>query len=93
MGLNEDEKTVARYALLPNLPPLTRDGLVLADSHYDSGPLHAQVCEPRGVWLVHPLRGQQRVRGRFRDREMRQMPASRRALVAPAVRAPQSALS
>jgi hypothetical protein len=67
--------------LLPNLPPLTRDGLVLADSHYDSGPLHAQVCEPRGLCLVHPLRGQHRVGGKNRWWKLRQMPPSRRALV------------
>jgi hypothetical protein len=81
MGLNEDEKTVARHALLPNLPPLTRDGLVLADSHYDSGPLHEQVCEPRGLWLVHPLRGQHRAVGKNRWWKLRQMPPTRRALV------------
>jgi Transposase DDE domain len=81
MGLNEDEKTVARHALLPNLPPLTPDALVLADSHYDSGPLHAQVCEPLGLRLVHPLQGQQRAVGRYRARKLRQMPPSRRALV------------
>ena len=89
MGLNEDEKTVARHALLPNLPPLTRDGLVLADSHYDSGPLHAQACEPRGVWLVHPLRGQDRVGGKNRAWKLRQMPPSRRALVSVWERHPQ----
>ena len=81
MGLNEDEKTVARHALLPNLPPLTRDGLVLTDSHYDSAPLHAQACEPRGLWLVHPLRGQDRAGGKNRWWKLRQMPPSRRALV------------
>ena len=81
MGLNEDEKTVARHALLPNLPPLSRDGLVLADSHYDSGPLHQQVCEPRDLWLVHPLRGQDRAVGTNRWWKLRQMPATRRALV------------
>jgi hypothetical protein len=81
MGLNEDEKTVARQALLPNLPPLSRDGLVLTDSHYDSAPLHQQVCEPLGVWLVHPLRGQDRAGGKNRWWKLRQMPATRRALV------------
>lgn len=81
MGLNEDEKTVARHALLPNLPPLTRDGLVLADSHYDSAPLHEQVCEPRGLCLVHPLRGQHRVGGKNRWWKLKQMPVSRLALV------------
>jgi hypothetical protein len=81
MGLNEDEKTVARHALLPNLPPLTDDGLVLTDSHYDSGPLHQQVCEPRGICLVHPLRGQDRAGGKNRWWKLRQMPPTRRALV------------
>ena len=81
MGLNEDEKTVARHALLPNLPPLSRDGLVLADSHYDSAPLHEQVCEPLGLWLVHPLRGQHRAVGKNRWWKLRQMPITRRALV------------
>ncbi len=81
MGLNEDEKTVARQVLLPQLPPLTPDGLVLADSNYDSGPLHAQVSEPLGVWLVHPLRNQHRAVGKFREQKLRQMPASRRELV------------
>ena len=80
-GLNEDEKTVARHALLPYLPPLTRDGLVLADSHYDSAPLHQQVCEPRGLWLVHPLQGQDRAGGKNRWWKLRKMPPSRRALV------------
>jgi hypothetical protein len=81
MGLNEDEKTVARHALLPNLPPLTADGLVLADSHYDSAPLHQQVCEPLGLQLVHPLRGQDRAGGKNRWWKLRQMPPTRRALV------------
>ena len=81
MGLNEDEKTLARHALLPNLPPLTRDGLVLADSHYDSAPLHEEVSEPLGVWLVHPLRGQDRAGGKNRWWKLRQMPVSRRVLV------------
>jgi len=81
MGLNEDEKTVARHVLLPNLPPLTPDGLVLADSQYDSAPLHAQVSEPLGVWLMHPLRNQQRATGVFREQKLQQMPWSRRELV------------
>jgi hypothetical protein len=79
--LNEDEKTVARHALLPNLPPLTDDGLVLTDSHYDSAPLHEEVCEPRGVWLVHPLRGQDRAGGKNRWWKLRQMPVSRLELI------------
>jgi hypothetical protein len=81
MGLNEDEKTLARHVLLPNLPPLTPDALVLADSHYDSAPLHEEVSEPLGVWLMHPLRGQERATGEFRARKLWQMPWSRRELV------------
>jgi hypothetical protein len=81
MGLNEDEKTLARHVLLPQLPPLTADGLVMADSHYDSAPLHEEVSEPLGVWLIHPLRNQERATGQFRARKLRQMPPSRRALV------------
>lgn len=81
MGLNEDEKTLARHALLPNLPPLTPDALVLADSQYDSAPLHAEVSEPLGLWLMHPLRGQDRAVGKNRWWKLRQMPWSRRQLV------------
>jgi Transposase DDE domain len=81
MGLNEDEKTVARQVLLPQLPPLTADGLVLADSNYDSAPLHEEVSEPLGVWLVHPLRNQKRAVGAFREQKLRQMPVTRRELV------------
>ena len=81
MGLNEDEKTVARQALLPHLPPLTPDALVMADSNYDSAPLHEAVADPMGVCLLHPLRGQRRAVGRYRARKLRQMPPSRRALV------------
>ena len=81
MGLNEDEKTVARHALLPNLPPLTPDALVMADSHYDSAPLHQEVSEPLGLWLMHPLRNQHRAGGKNRWWKLRQMPWSRRELV------------
>ena len=83
-GLNGDEKTVARVALLPHAPPMPAGAVVLADSNYDSAPLHrdaAGQAGAAGAWLVHPLRGQRRARGRFRERELRQMPASRRALV------------
>ena len=83
-GLGGDEKTVARVALLPHAPPMPPGSVVLADSNYDSAPLHRRAagqCGAAGPWLVHPLRGQRLTRGRFRDREMRQMPASRRALV------------
>lgn len=80
-GLNGDEKTVAR-ALLPHAPPMGPGAILLADSNYDSAPLHraaAKAC--KGVSLVHPLRGQHRATGRFRARALRLMPASRRALV------------
>ena len=80
MGLNEDEKTVARVALLAKLPPLTPHALLLGDSNYDSAPLHRALPQPAGAWL-HPLRGQDRVGGRYRARKLRQMPPSRRALV------------
>ena len=82
-GLNGDEKTVAR-ALLPHAPPMPASAVILADSNYDSAPLHRDAAGQggaAGAWLVHPLRGQRRARGRFRERELRQMPASRRALV------------
>ena len=81
MGLNEDEMTLARHVLLPQLPPLTPDALVMADSHYDSAPLHEEVCEPLGVCLLHPLRGQDRAGGKNREWKLRQMPWSRRELV------------
>jgi hypothetical protein len=83
-GLGGDEKTVARVALLPHAPPMAAGAVVLADSNYDSAPLHrdaAGQAGTAGAWLVHPLRGQRLTRGRFRARELRQMPASRRALV------------
>lgn len=72
MGLNADEKTVAREALLPRLRTGT---LVLADSNYDSAPLHREVAEPLGLCLVHPLRGQRRAVGANRQIKLRQMPA------------------
>ena len=95
-GLGGDEKTVARVALLPHAPPLAAGAVVLADSNYDSAPLHRAAAGQTGVtgttggaWLVHPLRGQRRARGRFRQRELRQMPTSRRALVELWERRPQ----
>ncbi len=81
-GLNEDEKTVARQVLLTNLPPMTPTSLILADSHYDSAPLHKDTVEPLGLCLVHPLSGQQYVREGGRDqRKLRQMGKSRCELV------------
>jgi Transposase DDE domain len=57
-GLNADEKTVAREGLLRCLPPMTDTSLILADSHYDSTPLHRDTIEPLGLCLLHPLSGQ-----------------------------------
>ena len=80
MGLNADEKTVAQVGLLPRLGPLPPDALLLGDSNYDAAPLH-RLATPRGLCLLHPLRGQDRAGGAFRARKLRQMPPSRRALV------------
>jgi hypothetical protein len=80
-GLNEDEKTVAREALLTHLPPMTPTSLILADSHYDSAPLHKDTIQPLGLCLLHALAGQKHAGGIHRDRKLRQMPATRRALV------------
>jgi hypothetical protein len=82
MGLNVDEKTVAREALLTHLPPMTADSLVLADCHYDSAPLHKDTIEPMGLCLLNSLAGQQHVRpGGRRPRQFRQMGQSRSELV------------
>lgn len=84
MGLNVDEKTVAREAILPNLPEMTPTALLLADSHYDSAPLHKEVADPLGIGLLHPLSGQQAISGEqgHLSRTLRQMGATRRELVA-----------
>jgi 2-polyprenyl-6-methoxyphenol hydroxylase-like FAD-dependent oxidoreductase len=68
------EPAVKRFAVFPQ-------ALVMMDSNYDSAPLHQQVCEPRDLWLVHPLQGQDRAGGKNREWKLRQMPATRRALV------------
>lgn len=84
-GLNADEKTVA-LQLLPHLPPLTDQALVLKDSNYDSAPLHeaaAALCPQ--ARLVGPLRGQRRIidpDGVHRPDTLRHMGAARRELVA-----------
>jgi hypothetical protein len=81
-GLNEDEKTVAREVLLKRLPPMTPNSLLLADSHYDSAPLHKDTLEPLGLCLLHPLSGQQFVgESGYNPESLRKMGASRRALV------------
>ncbi len=48
-GLNGDEKTVARVALLPHAPPMSVGAVVLADSNYDSAPLHRDTAGQRGA--------------------------------------------
>lgn len=81
-GLNEDEKTVAREVLLPNLPPMTPASLLMADSHYDSAPLHKDIIEPLGLCLLHPLSGQQFLGKEGRNpKALRKMGVSRRELV------------
>jgi Transposase DDE domain len=82
MGLNVDEKTVAREALLTHLPPMTSDSLILADSHYDSAPLHKDTIEPLGLCLLNSLAGQQFVgEDGHHPRRLRAMGRSRRELV------------
>jgi hypothetical protein len=82
MGLNVDEKTVAREVLLTHLPPMTSDSLILADSHYDSAPLHKDTIEPLGLCLLNSLAGQHHVReGGRQPRRLRQMGRSRSELV------------
>jgi hypothetical protein len=81
-SLNTDEKTVAREVLVPNLPELSPRALVLADSNYDSAPLHKEAAEPCDVVLLHPLRGQDRVGPEGHNPQTwREMGPSRRELV------------
>jgi hypothetical protein len=81
-SLNEDEKTVARESLLPNLPELSPRAIVMADSNYDSAPLHKEVTEPREICFVHRLRGQDRVGpAGHNPQTWREMGVSRRELV------------
>lgn len=80
MGLNIAEQTVAAQ-MLPFLPLLSPDGLVMMDSNYDSAPLH-KLAEPMGIALIHPLKGQDRVGpGGHHPVTLRQMGSSRRELV------------
>jgi hypothetical protein len=79
-GLNVAEQTVAAQ-LLAHLPPLSPEALVMMDSNYDSAPLHKR-SEPLNACLIHPLKGQGRVGVRgHHPVTLRQMGASRRALV------------
>ena len=82
-GLSEDEKTVA-LELLPHLPPMSPDALILKDSNYDSAPLHKGAAEVApGARLVGPLKGQGRVgEGGHHPVTLRQMGPERRELLA-----------
>lgn len=53
--LNVAEPSVA-LALTPHLPPVTPQEVVLADSNYDSAPLHRALAEG-GRAMLSPLRG------------------------------------
>jgi len=57
MPLNVAEQSVA-MELCPHMPPQV---LVMADSNYDSAPLHKQMYETSGTPLLTPLKGQKRV--------------------------------
>ena len=59
MPLNVAEQSVA-LELLPHLPPAVPGALDLADSNYDSAPLHKALA-PLGRALLTPLKGQGRV--------------------------------
>ena len=81
-GLNVAEQSVAA-ALLPLVKPvLAEDAPVMADANYDSAPLHKDVAAPLGVWLLHPLKGQDQVGpGGHHPVTLRQMGPDRRELV------------
>jgi hypothetical protein len=60
--LNTDEKTVAREALVPNLPPPADPlaALLLVDSAYDAAPLYKAVdARGDGLAMLAPVRGTQ----------------------------------
>jgi hypothetical protein len=81
MGLNVAEQSVA-LALCPHLPPMTRENLSLADSNFDSAPLHKEL-NAHGAVLLTPLKNQDRVQGgQHHPVTLRQMGPGRRAVVA-----------
>jgi hypothetical protein len=81
MGLNVAEQSVATQ-LLPRLPPLAPEALVLMDANYDSATLQKLSDTLPGVCLLTPLKGQKRVGGQgHHPVTLRQMGATRRALV------------
>ena len=70
--------------LLPHLPPMSPEALVLKDSNYDSAPLHKAAAEAApDARLVGPLKGQGRVGpGGHHPVTLRQMGPERRELLA-----------
>jgi hypothetical protein len=63
MPLNVAEQSVA-LELLPHLPPMMPAALLLADSNYDSAPLHKTAeALALGMRLLTPLKAQKRVKG------------------------------
>jgi hypothetical protein len=81
MPLNVAEQSVA-LELVPRLPPAAPGALDLADSNYDSAPLHKALA-PLGRALLTPLKGQGRVKdGAHHPVTLRQMGAQRREAVA-----------
>lgn len=82
--LSVAEQSVA-VALCPHLPPAPPQSLVMADTNYDSAPLHkALAAEAAGARrLLTPLKAQQRVKnGKHHPVTLRQMGPQRREAVA-----------
>lgn len=80
MGLNVAEQSVA-LELCPYLPPLLPENLSLADSNYDSAPLH-KCLNARYGWLLTPLKNQERVKAQqHHPVTLRQMGPGRREAV------------
>jgi len=80
MGLNVAEQSVAAE-LLPHLPPLSSEALVMMDSNYDSAPLH-KLAGAMHIPLINPLKGQDRVgKQGHHPVTLRQMGETRRTLV------------
>jgi hypothetical protein len=81
--LNSDEKTVARQALIPHLPPVSdcASALTLADKGYDAAPLYKAIAQRGdGHALLAPVRGEQFVGEQGRTAQvLRDMGPQRRA--------------
>jgi hypothetical protein len=93
MPLNTDEKVVAQHLLLPQMPRGNGQSdspasiafsapLTLADSNYDSAPLHKAFVQ-HGWYLLAPLRGEHQVSPKGRSKKnLKAMGPARRAVVA-----------